>query len=85
VPADRRHEVKRDWRVWKVQLPLATNRPDDPHALVYDEDKRAQGMIPVDDGLLALAEGEVKFFLRGWISKRGIVHFDPGHVPDPGW
>jgi hypothetical protein len=42
-------------------------------------------MIPVDDSLLALAEGEVKFFLRGWISKRGIVHFDPGHVPDPGW
>ena len=53
--------------VLKIQLPLSA--PEGSPALAYNEDRSVQFTFPVDEELIAFANGREKFYVEAEIKK----------------
>lgn len=73
----------------KVQLPLYVNEPrDEQEALVYNEDRSIEVMLPIDDELRHAMDGQVKAFFEAdvkyTLDGAKILQIEE-HLEDQGW
>lgn len=69
--------------IFKLQVPLVTTDPE-PKALIYNEDRSAEGMFPVTSDILELMDGEAKIFIYGQYEEDGTVTLI-GNAPWQEW
>lgn len=68
----------------KVQVPLILSE-DTPCALVYDEGRKNQGYLPVDDFLLTAMEWEPKKYFYAAFNKEEVTIFFNKPAPWQDW
>jgi hypothetical protein len=69
-------------KIIKVQLPLGGYGTE---ALVYDETRKSQGFMPIDEHLLKAMDSAPKKFFEAQILKDEVKVIYSRPVKDPGW